>query len=143
LAETAGSESAASRACIEAARMLYEVLNEVAERSEIPPSDLVLRCGLHWGSTLYIGSVRTAGRSEVTALGDQMNEAARIEASARGGRMLASKDLIERLSPSDAASIALDPARMNYTLLGELDTATEKARRDASAIPVCDLTARR
>ena len=58
---------------------------------------LSLRFGLHWGATLYIGRILTAGRSEVTALGDEMNEAARIEACATGGRTLASKSLIERL----------------------------------------------
>ena len=36
---------------------------------------------------------RHRGRLEVTALGDQMNEAARIEAAAKGGTILASKDL--------------------------------------------------
>jgi len=38
----------------------------------------------------------------VTALGDEVNEAARIEACASGGRMLASKNPIERLDPNDA-----------------------------------------
>jgi len=41
----------------------------------------------------------------VTALGDEVNEvneAARIEASASRGRMLASKNPIERLDPNDA-----------------------------------------
>ena len=31
--------------------------------------------GLHWGSTLYVGQIATSGRSEVTALGDEVNEA--------------------------------------------------------------------
>ena len=34
---------------------------------------------------------------------DEVNEAARIEACAAGGRMLASKHLVERLDPDDAA----------------------------------------
>ena len=53
--------------------------------------------GVHWGATLMVGQVATSGRLEVTALGDQMNECARIEAAATGGAILASKDLIERL----------------------------------------------
>jgi class 3 adenylate cyclase len=139
LAETAGSESAAARSCISAARALREAVTEVAARSELQPEDVVLRFGLHWGSNLYVGNISTAGRSEVTALGDEVNEAARIEACASGGRALASKDLIERLDPADAAALDLDPNRVTYTPLGELTTATEKTRRDAPTIPVCEV----
>src|SRR6516162_5109500 len=101
------------------------------QSSEMPAAELALRFGLHWGSALYIGRIITGGRSEVTALGDEMNEAARIEASATGGRILASKDLIDRLTQADADTLGLDPSGTSYTLLGELETATEKARRDA------------
>jgi hypothetical protein len=100
---------------------------------------LTVRAGLHWGATLYIGSIITSGRTEVTALGDEVNEAARIEACATGGRVLASKPLIERLDPADAQTLGIDPNRITYTQLSELDTATDKARRDAPAIPVCDI----
>jgi class 3 adenylate cyclase len=139
LAETAGSESAAARGCITAARALRGAVTEVSARSELQPEDLVLRFGLHWGSNLYVGNIATAGRSEVTALGDEVNEAARIEACASGGRSLASKDLMERLDPEDAAALDLNPDRVTYTPLGELATATEKARRDAPIIPVCEV----
>lgn len=139
LADTAGSESAAARSCIAAARTLRNSLTEVAARSEISDSELSLRFGLHWGATLYMGRILTGGRSEVTALGDEVNEAARIPACATGGRTLASKSLIERLNRNDAAALSIDPAHANYTQLGDLDTATDKARRDAPAIPVCDI----
>jgi class 3 adenylate cyclase len=139
LAETAGSESAAARACISAARSLRVAMDGVATRSDLSPQDVVLRFGLHWGSTLYVGSITTGGRAEVTALGDEVNEAARIEACAAGGRALASKALIERLDREDAAALGLDPDHVAYAALGELDTATEKARRDAPAIAVCDV----
>ncbi len=86
-----------------------------------------------------MGGITTAGRSEVTALGDEVNEAARIEAYAAGGRALASKTLIERLDDDDAAALGIDPDRMTYGILGELATASEKARRDAPAIAVCEL----
>jgi class 3 adenylate cyclase len=99
----------------------------------------VLRFGLHWGSKLYVGAVTTGGRAEVTALGDEVNEAARIEACATGGRALASKDLLERLDAGDAAALELDPDHTAYTALSELPTATEKARRDAPAVAVCDI----
>ena len=88
---------------------------------------------------MYIGSILTAGRSEVTALGDEVNEAARIEACATHGRTLASKALIERLNPADAGGLGLDTSHTTYTLLAELPTATEKARRDAPSISVCDV----
>ncbi len=139
LAESAGSESAAARSCVSAARALRTAISGVAARSDLQPEQVVMRFGLHWGSTLYVGNITTAGRGEVTALGDEVNEAARIEACASGGRALASKELIERLEPGDAAALDLDPDRITYTQLADLDTATEKARRDAPAIAVCDV----
>jgi class 3 adenylate cyclase len=138
-AETSGSESAAARSCITAARNLRDGLAEVAARSEIPPSELSLRFGLHWGGALYAGAIATAGRTEVTALGDEMNEAARIEACATGGRTLASKPLIERLNPADAKELGLDTDHMKYTPLADLSSATDKARRDAPTIAVCTI----
>src|SRR5262249_11574809 len=120
LADTTGSESAAASASITAARSLRCTLSDLAARSEIPASELSLPFGLRWGAMLYVGRILTRGRSEVTALGDEMNETARIEASATGGRTLASKALIERLNRDDAATLGLDPAHMKYTLLAEL-----------------------
>ena len=139
LAESIGSESAAARSCIIAARTLRDTLAEIAARTEILPSEVSLRFGLHWGATLYIGRILTAGRSEVTALGDEVNEAARIEACATGGRALASKDLLERLSRTDAAALGIDTDHTTYTTLADLPTATEKVRRDAPAIAVCEI----
>jgi class 3 adenylate cyclase len=139
LADTAGSESAAARACITAATTLRSVLDDTAARSDLAVSDLSLRFGLHWGATLYMGRVASAGRSEVTALGDEMNEAARIEACATGSRTLASKALIERLNREDAGALRIDTARITYTPLAELATATDKARRDAPSIAVCEV----
>lgn len=139
VAEIAGSESAAAAACIAAARALRDAVGDVAARSELQPDDVRLRFGLHWGSTLHIGQITTVARAEVNALGDEVNEAARIEACATGGRTLASKALIERLEPDAAVELDIDPARITYTALGDLSTATEKARRDAPAIAVCDV----
>jgi class 3 adenylate cyclase len=139
LAETAGSESAAARSCIQAAHGLREAMSEVASRSELDPEELIMRFGLHWGATLYVGQIATSGRTEVTALGDEVNEGARIEACATGGRALASKALMERLDPADAAELDLDPDRITYKPLADLPTATEKARRDAPAIAVCEV----
>lgn len=137
LAESAGSESAAARACIDAARAIRGAVGEVAARSGLDEGELTLRFGLHWGSKLYVGAVTTGGRAEVTALGDEVNEAARIEACATGGRALASKDLVERLDAADAMALGINPDHTAYTALRELSTATDKARRDAPAIAVC------
>jgi len=139
LADTAGSESVAARACITAARTLSGALSDIAARSDLSASELSLRFGLHWGATLYIGRILTSGRTEVTALGDEMNETARIEACATGGRTLASKALIERLNHADAIALGVDLHRGTYTPLAELPTATDKARRDAPSIAVCEL----
>lgn len=95
LAETAGSESAAARSCIEAARALPGVVAAAVDRSDLHDESVTFRFGLHWAARLYVGQIQTAGRSEVTALGDEVNDAARIEACASGGRTLASKDLLE------------------------------------------------
>lgn len=136
LAESAGSESAAARGCIEAARALPAAASKTAVRCGLDPEELVLRFGLHWGATLYVGQILTAGRGEVTALGDEVNECARVEACAVGGLALASKQLLERLDPGDAQQLDIDPDRISYTLLADLPGATEKARRDAPAIAV-------
>jgi class 3 adenylate cyclase len=133
------SESAAARGCISAARGLRVAMLEVASGSELAAEDVVMRFGLHWGSTLYMGRITTPARSEINALGDEVNEAARIEACATGGRVLASKPLIERLEIDDAEVLGIDPESVSYSQLSQLDTATEKARRDAPAIAVCEL----
>ncbi len=95
--------------------------------------------GVHWGSTLYIGQIATGGRLEVAALGDEFNEALRIQQSARGGVTLASKALLERLDPEDAEAVGLEPQRMTYTTVAELPHASEKALRDAGTIAVTEL----
>jgi class 3 adenylate cyclase len=66
-------------------------------------------------------------RRWTTALGDDVNDAARIEACANGGLTLASKHLIERLNPDAADELDLDFDRISYTRLGVLTTPTGKA----------------
>ena len=134
-----GSESAAARSAIKATRTIQAAMTTVADRSGLDPEAVVVRFGLHWGASVFMGNISTAARSEVTALGDEVNEAARIEACATGGRILASKPLVERLTRDDGAAIGIDPDRIGYTKLADLSTATDKARRDAPAIAVCEL----
>lgn len=141
LAEDAGSESAAARACIEAAAAMREDAALAAERSHLDPSQVVLRIGLHWAGSAYIGRLLTSARTEVTAMGDEVNEGARIEACAVGGRTLASKVLLERLDAGDARELGLDCDHIAYTALAELPGAPEKALRDAPMLSVAELYA--
>ena len=138
-AAAAGSESSSARSAVQAALTIQAAMTTVADRSGVDAEAVVVRFGLHWGASVFMGNISTAARSEVTALGDEVNEAARIEACATGGRILASKSLVERLTSDDGAAIGVDPDRIGYTQLADLSTATEKARRDAPAIAVCEL----
>jgi class 3 adenylate cyclase len=139
LAETFGGESPAARACIEAARAIRGRTAEVAARSDLEARDVVVRFGLHWGASLYVGRLLTGGRTEVTALGEEVNETARIESCATGALALASKALIEQLSAADAEALELTPETVRYTPLADLPHVTAKAARDAPAIAVCEL----
>jgi class 3 adenylate cyclase len=127
-----GSESGAARAAIETARAIRD------GSEQLGPDDVKVKMnvGVHWGATLMVGQVATGGRLEVTALGDQMNECARIEAAAKNGVILASKDLIERLDLADAQATGVDPHALAYTTISELDGASDKAIRDAGTIAV-------
>jgi class 3 adenylate cyclase len=133
-----------------AARAALEVAGEIAAIAERTVADgragrlleaggWRFNTGVHWGSTLYIGQVATGGRLEVQALGDEFNEALRIQQTARGGGTLASKALLERLDADDAAALGIDPGRMTYTTVGELPHASDKAIRDAGTIAVTQL----
>lgn len=95
--------------------------------------------GLHWGATLMVGQVATGGRLEVTALGDEMNETARIEGVAHGGALLASKHLVERLAGPPAADLGIDPDAVAYTTVAELAPDDAKAIRDAGTIAIARL----
>jgi class 3 adenylate cyclase len=131
LAETVGSESAAARACVVAARGLRGALADVAVRSDLAPARLHLRFGLHWGAGPCVGQIATRGRSEATALGKEVNEAARIEACATGGQMLVSRELIDQLNPGGAASLGLELDQLRYTALSDLRSDGEGSSRCA------------
>lgn len=141
LAEQCGSSSAAACAAIEAARGIGEAAGsaakEVAQETGLfESSDCLVNVGVHWGGTLYLGQLVTGGRLEVTALGDSVNECARIEETARDGTALASKALIEHLTDDDARAVGLDPDGVVYRTVAELPGASQKAIRDAGGIPV-------
>ena len=144
LAEQLGSESAAAKAALQTACELPDVVARTVDRlrEERLPIDAAacrLNVGVHWGASLFIGQLTTSGRLEVTALGDEVNECARIEQSAREGQILASKAIIERLSDDDARALGLAPEELAYQTVGELPGAGDKAARDAGSIAVVDL----
>jgi class 3 adenylate cyclase len=131
LAEQVGSRAAACAAALQAGREI------VSWRSEdLGDNELHINAGVHWGGALYLGQVITGGRLEVTALGDEVNECARIQQSARDGVLLASKPVVERLDVGDAHALGLDPLTMVYRTVGELPGVTPKAVRDAGGVPV-------
>jgi class 3 adenylate cyclase len=127
LAEDAGSPSACARQAILAAQALAAAARD---------AEILLNVGLHWGGTLYMGQITTGGRLEVTALGDEVNECARMEQTAHDGTILASKSLVERLGPEDAALAGVDPDSATYCALGDYPGADEKTVRDAGALAV-------
>ena len=134
-----GSASAAARAAIEAGRGLQRAIDDAGVGAGLEEGEIRLNVGLHWGATLYMGQVVTGGRLEVTALGDEVNECARIEQTAADGALLASKSLVEHLDRGDAAAVAVVPADVAYCALGDFDGAGPKAIRDAGLLAVTPL----
>jgi class 3 adenylate cyclase len=140
LVDDLGSPSATARAAIASGRRIAEAALRCARAHDvIEPDDLAINVGLHWGGTLYMGQVVTGGRLEVTALGDEVNEAARLQQTARDGAILVSKSLVERLNDGDAASVGLDPDAVTYATVAELAAGREKIVRDAGTIAVTRL----
>jgi class 3 adenylate cyclase len=132
LAEQVGSRAAACAAALHVGREIVGWCPEALGDSEL----LHINAGVHWGGALYLGQVVTGGRLEVTALGDEVNECARIEQAARNGTLLASKPVVERLDLDDAHALELDPLTVMYRTVGELPGVTPKAVRDAGGVPV-------
>jgi class 3 adenylate cyclase len=86
-----------------------------------------------------MGQLVTGGRLEVTALGDEVNECARIQTAARDGQVLASKALLEHLDNEDARSLRVNPDMMLYRTISEIPGAPEKSVKDAGGVPVTTL----
>jgi class 3 adenylate cyclase len=137
LADDLGSESEAVCAAARTARGIHERSEEIF--GELLDSSCLMRIGIHWGSSLYIGQLVPGGRLDVTALGDPVNECARIHECADPHETLASKTLIEQLAADDAAALGIDPEKVRYRPLREIPNATDKAIAVAGAIPVATL----
>ena len=133
-AELCGGEEQAALAALRTANDLAPAV--LAAAATVPNAgDVRINAGVHWGGTVRLGAIMTAARFEVTALGEEVNEAARIEACATGGRVLVSKQLLERLDHEALAALGVDPD-VSYEPLGEVAGAPEKARRDAPTLAV-------
>ena len=141
LADQLGGRSSAARAALEVARSLPQIaVDAAAEASGALDAELELHLnrGVHWADALYLGQVITGGRLEVTALGAEVNECARLQQSVHEGGVLASKCLLDRLDPANRSALGLAEERA-FTVLRELPTATAKARRDAGDLLVARL----
>jgi class 3 adenylate cyclase len=142
LGEDLGSPGSAIEAAIQAAREMATMAATTGDdlQQDVPGAEPVrVNVGIHWAPAVYIGQVATEGRLEVTALGDQVNECARIQESASGGQLLVSKAALEQLPEERAAALELDPKHVRYVTIAELPDASEKARRDAGSIAVTSL----
>jgi len=140
LADDLGSSSAAARASIDAARAMSVAARDAAKglmetMQILAPDECLINVGAHWGGSLYMGQLVTGGRLEVTALGDRVNECARLQQIARDGQILASKTLVEHLSTADAAAVGIDPDALLYRTLSEFPGADAKVLREAGSLP--------
>jgi class 3 adenylate cyclase len=138
LVEDLGSASKAASAAVRTARGIHERSEEIF--GDALDSSCLMRVGTHWGSSVYIGQLVPGGRLDVTALGDAVNECARIQESAHPHETLASKALIEHLSSDDAASLGIDPEKVRYRPLLEVGDLADKAVQVAGTIPVTTLS---
>ena len=134
LVDDLGDASKAVRAAIHAARRIHRVGHEVFK--EVFESPCQMRIGLHWGGSLYMGQLVPGGRLDVTALGDEVNEAARIQDCAGPHETLVSKQLLEQLTAEDAAALDVMLDRVSYKTIAEIEGVSEAAARDAGAIAV-------
>jgi class 3 adenylate cyclase len=134
LVDDLGSDSAAAAAAIRCARGIHE--RSMATFKDVLGDPCRMRVGIHWGSSLYIGQLVPGGRLDVTALGDPMYECSRIQDCATAHETLASKDVIERLSPSDASQLDIDPDGVRYRLLSEIKPDDPKVTNGAASLPV-------
>jgi class 3 adenylate cyclase len=119
------------------ARQLQKTAEVLAADAGVP---VVLNMGLHWGSNLFMGQLVPGGRLDVTALGDEVNECARIQEATREGGITVSKAFAELLEPRWSLELGVDPDALRYQPLSRLPGATEKGIRDAGTLAVALLS---
>ncbi len=138
-----GDASEVAASAVTAARAIYryanDAIDDVVGQAGLERDDYGMNIGLHWGASLFMGQLVPGGRLDVTALGDSVNECARIQEAAGGGVVLASKQLVEQLMPHDASKVGVELDKLVYRPISELDNVSPKAIRDAGLIPVARL----
>ena len=137
LVDDLGSPSSSAGAALRTAREIHSFSAETF--ADALDSPCIMRVGLHWGGSLYMGQLIPGGRLDVTALGDEVNECFRIQEVAATDQTLASKQLLEQLTDDDAAALGLDLEKLSYKTVGEFPNVSEKATRDAGTIPVASV----
>jgi class 3 adenylate cyclase len=124
---------AAAREIRSAARSAIEALSK---DTELDPSDFGMNVGLHWGASLFVGQLVPGGRLDITALGDSVNECARIQEAASDGEFLVSKHFLEHLPEEAATAAGVNMDAVVYKTVAEMQGVSTKAVRDAGSIPV-------
>ena len=137
LVDHLGTPSKAAAAAVRASRAIHEISERVFR--EVVDSECLMKIGIHWGGSLYMGQLMPGGRLDVTALGDEVNEAARVQETAGPGETLASKHLLEQLLPDEATALGLDLEKLTYHPLSDSERASDKAIRDAGGLAITPL----
>jgi class 3 adenylate cyclase len=137
LVDDLDTPSRATAAALRTARRCHQLSKEIL--SGVVEGDCPMRVGVHWDGSLYMGQLVPGSRLDVTALGDAVNETARIQEAAAAGETIASKPLLEQLTPDDAADVGIDLEKISYRLLQEVVPQADKVVRDAGTIPVTKL----
>lgn len=113
-----------------------DAIVSLAADTHVDPKGFGMNVGLHWGTSLFVGQLVPGGRLDVTALGDSVNECARVQEAASGGAILASKHFLEHISERAVIDAGLDLNTAVYRTVAEMEGVSEKAARDAGSIPV-------
>lgn len=140
-ARTCGGSAGAARSALRLARELPGLIRRLPGELTDMLGALELNAGAHFADDLHLGQVVTAARLEVTALGDGVNETARLEAAAHDGQVLVSGRLLEQLSPDDLRRLGVSAALGGLRRLRDLPDVPAKSRRDVGDLLVVDLAA--
>jgi class 3 adenylate cyclase len=134
--DTQGAEAAVAGA-LRTARSLQQTATALgADLKDVLDEVIRINIGLHWGANLFMGQLVPGGRLDVTALGDEVNECARLQESMRDGSLGASKAFLELLSADVAHALDVDVAGVAYRQLSKIDGVSGKALRDAGTLAV-------
>jgi class 3 adenylate cyclase len=141
LAHDVGGPSAAVAACLRVAGGMRAAVDALSDNLTLPDGERVrINIGVHWAAGVYLGQLVPGSRLDVTALGDEVNECARIQECARNGTTLVSKPAMELLDVDDAKRLSVDPDSALYQALADMPAATDKTRRDAATLAVTSVT---